>query len=54
MRVLKIVLPYSYDYCLLDENRYQKLGEVVYCGIADMKSNKMEQFQCASLSEKWI
>ena len=27
MRLLKIVLSYSYELCLLDKNRYQKLWE---------------------------
>ena len=33
MRLLKIVLSYSYELCLLDENRYQKLWEAIFCEI---------------------
>ena len=34
MRLLKIVLSYSYELCfILDENRYQKLWEAIYCEI---------------------
>ena len=33
MRLLKIVLSYSYELCLLDENRYQKLWEAISCEI---------------------
>ena len=33
MPVLKIVLSNSNELCLLDENRYQKLREVIYYGI---------------------
>ena len=33
MRLLKIVLSYSYELCLLEENSYQKLWEVIYGGI---------------------
>ena len=33
MRLLKIILSYNYELCLLDENRYQKLWEAIYCEI---------------------
>ena len=48
MRLLKIILSYSYELCLLDENRYQKLWEAIIVKFkhkqTNMEGNKIKQF----------
>ena len=48
MRLLKIVLSYSYELCILDENRYEKLWEATFVKFkheqANMEGNKIEKF----------